>query len=156
MLLTNHTLTGILLGLSLDNPVVLAPTAIASHLALDMTPHFGHPAFAGGFRKTPFLLLGSLDFALSIGVTAAACLIWPTRAGHILIGVAGADLPDFTYIPVIIFGRRKIEHWFGFYRPMLNFLAKIQWFEKPSGAVTEIVWALLMLSLLHSMLPAPS
>src|SRR6266567_2067038 len=103
MLLTNHTLTGVILGLSIDNPVILAPTAVASHLALDMTPHFGHPAFSGGFQKTPFLMLGSVDFLLSIGVTISACLIWPGRAGHIIIGVVGADLPDFTYIPVIIF-----------------------------------------------------
>jgi hypothetical protein len=66
--------------------------------------------------------------------------------------VVGAWLPDLTYIPMVVFGRKNIERWLPFYRPMLRFLGFIQWYEKPLGLITEVVWAALMLALLHSRL----
>ena len=39
MLLTNHALTGTVLGLSIDNEVILVPVAFASHFVLDGLPH---------------------------------------------------------------------------------------------------------------------
>ena len=151
MLLTNHTLTGVALGLIIDQPAVLLPAAVASHLAMDALPHFGfrEELNKSSFRNPRFLLLGSADFALSLVVTAAACLAFPARAGHILLGVFGADLPDLTYIPVIIFGRGRVERWLPFYRPMLRFLARIQWFERPIGLITEGIWATLMLIIIN-------
>jgi hypothetical protein len=155
MLLTNHVLTGTLLGLTIDNPVVLAPTAVASHLALDMTPHFGFdrpPSIEPTFREPAFIILGSLDFAASLAATLGACLIWPHRAGHILIGVVGAALPDLTYIPIIVFSKRILKLIPG-YQAMIDFLVRIQWYEKPPGLITEIIWAGLMLWLLSRQLP---
>ena len=151
MLLTNHTLTGILLGLSIDNPVLLAPTAVASHLVLDMTPHFWFKKAPDhkGFHDPKFLVFGSVDFVLSAGITVAACVARPDRALTIIIGAVGAALPDLTYIPIIIFGKARIEHWLPFYRPMIAFLAKIQWYEKPPGLITEVAWTSLMIWLLH-------
>jgi hypothetical protein len=155
-LLTNHTLTGVVLGLSIDNPWVLAPTAVASHLVMDAIPHFGHPAVAGSGdkRQRGFVILGSIDFTLSIAITVAACIIWPSRILNILVGVFGADLPDFTYIPIIMFGRDRIFRLFPFYAPLQRFLGWIQWYEKPPGAITEILIALIMLTLLRGYLPS--
>jgi len=154
MLLTNHTLTGVLLGLSIDNPVLLAPTAVASHLVLDATPHFATESMKKSFPNGwQFKLAGAIDFTVSVAVTVAACLIWPARAVNIVIGVVGACLPDLTYIPMVVFGRDNIERWLPFYKPMLRFLSWIQWYEKPLGLITEAVWAGLMLVLLHARLP---
>ncbi len=150
MLLTNHTLTGVLLGLSIDNPAVLAPTAVASHLVLDMTPHFGFDrpkSVEPTFQERAFIILGSADFALSIAVTIAACLIWPGRTVNILVGVIGAALPDLTYIPIIVFGRKLMFKIPG-YKPMIDFFVRIQWYEKPLGLITEAVWTTLMITLL--------
>ena len=148
MFLTNHTLTGVLLGLSIDDVAVLAPVSVASHLALDAVPHFGHASMKSGLLAKPFLVLGSFDFAASCIVTAAACVAVPARTGHILIGVIGADLPDLTYIPVIIFGYKLVYKLPG-YRSMLSFLARIQWYEHPPGLISEFIWAALMLALLY-------
>jgi hypothetical protein len=154
MLLTNHVMTGTLLGLTIDNPVVLAPTAVASHLALDMTPHFG----LGGpkpdtpnFRSRAFIVLGAMDFLASMVVVTAACVIWPHRVVNILVGAIGAALPDLTYIPVLVFG--DLIYKIPFYRPMIRFLARIQWYERPPGLITEILWATLMLWLLAVQMP---
>ena len=81
-------------------------------------------------------------------MTAAACVAQPQRAGHILIGVIGAALPDLTYIPVIIFGYKLVYKLPG-YRAMLDFFARIQWYEHPPGLISEFVWAALMLTLLY-------
>lgn len=155
MLLTNHVLTGTLLGLVIDNPVLLAPTAVASHLVLDMTPHFGlgepRPGMPN-FRSRSFLVLGTMDFVASTTVVVCACLIWPQRAVNIVIGAVGAALPDLTYIPLTVFGD-LIYRVLPFYRGMIKFLARIQWYERPPGLVTEVVWATLMLYLLGSRLP---
>lgn len=147
MLLTNHTLTGVVLGLTIDSPAIIAPVAVASHLALDATPHygFGRPTT---LRDPAFLVLGSIDFTISVVITVASILIWPERIVQILAGVLGAGLPDFTYIPVILFGERRIHRWFHWYKPMLGFLSRIQWYERPPGAITELVWCGAMMSLI--------
>ena len=151
MLLTNHTLTGILFGLTIDDIIVLAPVSVASHLALDAVPHFGHPSMKGGFRSKPFLILGSCDFAASCIITAAACVTMPQRAVHILVGVIGAGLPDLTYIPIIVFGQKLVYKIPG-YRAMIGFLARIQWFERPIGIISEYGWAALIMTLLSGRL----
>ena len=151
MLLTNHTLTGVLLGLTIDDLVVLAPVSVASHLALDMVPHFGHPALTHGLQTKPVIVLGAFDFMASCAITVAACLAFPHRTGHILVGIISADLPDLTYIPIIVFGERLIYKIPG-YRAMVGFLWRIQWYEHPPGIITEYLWAALMLILLSSRL----
>jgi hypothetical protein len=145
MLLTNHTLTGVFLGLTIDEPALLFPIAVASHLAQDVVPHVGPPVTtAGWFRDPFFIVVGSLDFAASVAVTAAACWGRPDRAGHIIIGVIGADLPDLSYVPIVVFGRGRYAK-FPWYEKMVQFLSDIQHYEKPPGLITEILWAALML-----------
>ena len=154
MLLTNHTLTGIALGLAIDNPVVLAPAAVASHLALDMTPHFWFKRGGGnGFDDPLFLVVGAVDFGLSVCLAIGACLIWPGRALNVIVGVIGADLPDLIYIPVILVGRARLNHWLPWYEPMLKFLKRIQWSETPAGIITEIIWLAVILSVISKFLP---
>ena len=150
MLLTNHVLTGIFLGLSIDEEVVLFPTAVASHLAMDMVPHFGFPQGSNnhGFRSRPFLIVGSLDFLASIVVLGAFCIALPQRSGHMIIGAFGAALPDLTYIPEIIFGKRIYHFVPWLERLIYGFLGPIQRYESPLGTVVEVLWALLMLHVL--------
>lgn len=148
MLLTNHTLTGVALGLVIDQPLIGLPVGVASHLVQDSVPHVG-PGRPIGFRHPFMLVAGSLDFTASLVLTAAAVWARPDRAAPILAAVLGATLPDLTYIPPIVFGRERIERWFGWYRPMLKFLADLQWYERPFGLATEVLWASGVLWLLH-------
>ncbi|MBR7837365.1 hypothetical protein KDL01_29065, partial [Actinospica durhamensis] len=41
MLVTNHVLSGAVLGAAVRNPWVAFPLGFASHLALDAVPHWG-------------------------------------------------------------------------------------------------------------------
>jgi len=157
MFLVNHTLTGIALGLTIDDPLLLAPASVASHLALDVVPHFGiAEAKNANFHVKSFIIVGSIDFAVSIAVTIGACLLWPQRALNLLIGIAGACLPDLTYIPAIAFGKKGklwlYKHVPG-YEAMIRFFGRIQWYEKTPGLITEGLWLGLMLWLLRGLLP---
>lgn len=153
MLLTNHTLTGILLGLTIDNPAELALAGVASHLVQDALPHFGN-----GEHMDPgvplFFVIGSIDFAGATLVTIAACLAWPQRTLNIIIGVVSAGAPDFIWIPEAFLGRRWMERYIPGYPPIRRFLGAskeggIQWYQEPPGLITEAIWAVLALWLLY-------
>ena len=143
MLLTNHTLTGVALGLSTGHPALALPLGLVSHLVLDAMPHFG-PSRPWGWRDPRFLVVGSIDFASSLALTAAAAWLWPAQALPVLAGVLGAALPDLTYIPLILFTKERVVTWLPWYRPMLAFLSQIQWYERPPGIIAEVAWAVIM------------
>lgn len=132
MLSTNHTLTGIALSQVIDNPLLLAPAATASHLALDSLPHFGMSRFKNQSRD--FVILATIDNLIAIAIVLAFIGIQPQRTVQILVGSFFAVLPDVLFIPEIIRGRMFQAAW-------RRFHSKIQWSETPYGAITEILWA---------------
>ena len=159
MFLTNHVLTGIVLGHTIENDFILAPVAFSSHFFMDALPHFGHHKdpdekhdfeedLAKGLHKIRdkgVIVTGVIDFTLATSVLVASCLIWPERALNLVIGGFFAALPDLFYIPEGLFGWRldgKLRwiHW------------KIQWYERPPGIFTEGLWAAIMLYLLRQKL----
>ncbi len=157
MLLTNHTLTGIALGLATGQPALALPLGIASHLIQDMIPHYGPGRRSKGdysYRDRFFLILGSLDFTSSSCLLFTALLIWPDATWVVAAGVLGATLPDLTYIPLVIFSRPRVERWLPWYRPMLHFLSGIQRWERPWGLIIELVWASTLVWYLSGWWPA--
>jgi hypothetical protein len=143
MLLTNHVLTGTLLGVTIDNPVLLAPAGIASHIGMDLLPHFGYPPAKRQFFHPFFLVWAVLDFSASIVIVSAACFAWPQRTTLILIGTLAAALPDLVYVPITL-TKNRVYRVPG-YRRMVDWLQDIQRIEKPWGLVVEVAWAGLML-----------
>ncbi len=141
MFLTNHTLVGVALGLSLDDPLVIAPVAFGSHFVLDAVPHFG---FKAPKKRVPlqanmrFLVVGAIDFTFSAIITITACTLRPERAFLILEGVVFAALPDLQFIPAILFGK-PWPTWLH----RLN--KKVQWSETPAGGLVEIIFAGLLI-----------
>lgn len=154
MLLTNHALTGVWLGSVVELPVATFPLGVASHLLLDSTPH-------GNWAPGPFLkvrrpdvigmshflvpinfIVGSLDFAGALTILAAGLYAFPERRASTLAGWLGAVGPDLLYLPEIFFKRRFLPRFKAFH-------SRIQWSESPYGIVTEVLWAALMLRLLH-------
>jgi hypothetical protein len=137
MLLTNHSLTGVVLGLTIDDPVILAPAAVASHLILDSTPHFGIPKL--NFRSSKGFIIGSIDFGLSLCVLATGLILFPGRRGLVALGWLGAVSPDLLYLPEI-FLKKRISGRFG------DFHSWIQWSETIwPGALTDAAWGTLMI-----------
>lgn len=136
MFLTNHTLTGLVLGLNIADPVLLAPTALASHFALDAIPHYGDKRLVldgSATGKFKFILLS--DGALSVALCAFTVLMWPQQTLHLAIGIFFATLPDLLYIP------RQIFNGWVPSRLYARFHKTIQWAEIPSGWTVELAWA---------------
>jgi hypothetical protein len=132
MLFLNHTLTGGLLGLTIDEPLVLVPAALGSHFVMDALPHFGYPELA--LKHQRWVVAGVIDGALSLLAVITLCGVAPRRTGHILLGVGMAVLPDLYYVPEVLLGWRPNHLWGRFHN-------WIQWGEYPGGLAVDAVWA---------------
>lgn len=152
MLMLNHTVTGVFIGLSLDQPAAAFPVGLASHLALDLTPHFGPDPKPEIWERDPFtLIVAGIDFAASVAITVGAVMAWPHHAASIIAGVAGAVVPDFAYVPLTLFGKDRVYRLVRGYRQLIDFLTRIQWYERPPGILTEAAWFTVMVGALWSL-----
>lgn len=140
MTATNHALSGALIGLSITNPVVALPAALASHFILDAVPHFGikfHESdkkrrFFHGYLLVDASLLTVIIVALYLGGAgwlAFACLFL-------------AGCPDFVQAYKYLFKpefrkRPTHEHWF------TRFHKGIQKSETEKGIFVEVPLAII-------------
>ncbi len=101
MLLTNHVLSGALIGALSRRPLPAFAAGVASHFVLDVAPHWGE---WGSQRR--FLRVAVPDGLVSLAAmgafTAAAP---PGRRLTVLAGMAGAALPDIDKPCNLWFGR---------------------------------------------------
>lgn len=138
MTATNHALTGTVIGLASGNPVLAMPMALLSHFVCDALPHYG----AGKD------VIGSSGFKKLLVADAAGCLIIVASLAifqpqfWLLAAVCAflAASPDFMWINKFRKAQRgqpdkESSAW------LLRFHAGIQWYEKPSGAFFELLWA---------------
>jgi hypothetical protein len=101
MLLTNHVLSGALIGALARRPVPAFTIGVASHFVLDAVPHWGE---WGGRRR--FLRVAVSDGLVSLAVMSAlTALSPPDRRMAVLAGMAGAALPDVDKPARLWFGR---------------------------------------------------
>jgi hypothetical protein len=151
MLFLNHGLTGIALGLSIDDPVILVPSAVASHLVLDATPHFGYHDVSfeskngTEFRIPKVFFTGLIDGVIAVALLITALSLFPERRTLITIGWFGAVAPDLLYLPEVI-AKTSISGKFGAFHEW------IQWYEREPGLITEIIWFGLMSTVIVSRL----
>jgi hypothetical protein len=101
MLVTNHVLSGAVIGVAARSPWLAFPLGFASHLALDAVPHWGkfgdHDFFMRVAKADGLTGLAVMGLA-----TAAA---GPGRRAAVLAGMTGAALPDLNKPGKIYFGR---------------------------------------------------
>ncbi len=100
MLVTNHVLSGAVLGYALPHPLAAFTVGVASHLVLDAVPHWGVP------RPIREVLHVAVPDGL-IGATAMAVITATTPAARrlpVLAGMAGAALLDLDKPSLLFFG----------------------------------------------------
>jgi hypothetical protein len=138
MTAVNHALTGTLIGLVVGRPAVAVPAALASHFVCDALPHYGsglpEKVVLASRRFRNYLLLEAL---LCILIVAT---IWQLQPDHWLLAIVcafAAASPDLLSINRYLSARRR-RKWSG--NPYTHFARRIQWFERPIGAVVEIAW----------------
>ena len=116
MLLTNHVLSGALIGALARRPLPAFAAGVASHFVLDAVPHWGDWG-----SKRRFLQVAVPDGLVSLAImgtlTAASP---PGRRVTVLAGMAGAALPDADKPTTLWFG------WSPFPRAVDRFHGRIQ------------------------------
>ncbi len=95
MFVTNHVLSGVLIGRSLEGrPVTAFLVGVGSHLALDAVPHWGCDKRAPGGQDR-FLRAAKRDGVLGLATMAVATLAVDRRSrGATVAAMAGAVLLD--------------------------------------------------------------
>jgi len=124
----NHVLTGTAIAIAVKQPWLAAPLALVSHFVLDAIPHFDHELYRYGSKYfTPIM---ASDAVISIASVFFVCWLTPALALTILIGALFAILPDFLWL--YYYTHVRPQWWF------FRFHSKIQWFERPPGALVEL------------------
>jgi len=116
VLLTNHVLSGALIGALARRPAPAFAAGVASHFVLDAIPHWGDWSSQRQFLRVA-VPDGVVSLAVMGALTAAAP---PGRRAAVLAGMAGAALPDADKPANIFFG------WSPFPAAVDRFHARIQ------------------------------
>jgi hypothetical protein len=137
MFVTNHVLSGVLIGQAMKGrPVAAFVAGVASHLALDAVPHWGCDLRATE-GMDQFLRIARRDGVLGLGAIAAVTLAVDreTRSAT-LAAMAGAAFLDLD---------KPIEHFFGvraFPEVVMNLHKAVQ-NESPDGMAKEVGYGVL-------------
>jgi hypothetical protein len=149
MLLTPHTLVGMAIGASVQNPIIAFPISVGMHFAGDLVPHWDFFSNTGkeerriGWR--PLAVMAELILAVSLGITTTLFALWVRQdtslAFNIFICGIGSVLPDalegphiyMTHEPKILQNVSKIQS-------RLQFQAPLPW-----GIITQILVAAISL-----------
>jgi hypothetical protein len=101
VLLTNHVLSGALIGAVVRRPVPAFAAGVASHFVLDAVPHWGD---WGSIRR--FLQVAVPDGLISLAAMGTLATLAPAeRRPAVLAGMIGAALPDVDKPAKLWFGR---------------------------------------------------
>jgi hypothetical protein len=101
MLVTNHVLSGALIGAAAERPDAAFAVGVASHFVLDAIPHLGEWSSDRHFLRVA--AADGLTGLAVIGLLAAATP--PSRRLSVLAGMAGAALPDIDKPTRLWFGK---------------------------------------------------
>lgn len=101
MLVTNHVLSGAVLGAAVRKPWIAFPLGFASHLVLDALPHWGR--FEDPDRFMRVAVVDGLTGLAAMGAAAAAAR--PGQRAGVVAGMVGAALPDVNKPALVFFGR---------------------------------------------------
>ncbi len=100
MLITNHVVSGALVGLAAPGPVAAFVVGVASHFALDSVPHWGDQ------DPDVFLRVAVPDGLIGLATMGAiARATGPERRARVVAGMLGACFPDADKPSELFFGR---------------------------------------------------
>lgn len=144
-------LAGAVVAAALHQPLFVFPTALMSHFVLDILPHFGIQEDRPAERnKHPlFRYVIAIDVVLGVALMVFLPGIMDSAVNRwvLVIGMVLAAAPDLVWVRGFISEiRTKTD--FGRYGWLSRWHQKIQWFEKPWGLITEVIWFGVMATLL--------
>lgn len=106
MLITNHVLSGAVIGAVAPDVGQAATLGFMSHFVLDGLPHFG-------VEDVHLLKIAVPDGLVGLATIAAIARATPRdRLLPVLAGIFGACLPDVDKPATVFFGRSPFPRWF--------------------------------------------
>jgi hypothetical protein len=107
MLVTNHVLSGAVIGAATRRVVPAFALGVLSHFALDAVPHWGR------WNGSPtFMQVAVSDGLTGLAVMGAmTALAAPQERAAVLAGMAGAALPDLDKPSKVFFGCSPFPRW---------------------------------------------
>jgi len=147
-------LTGAVIAVGVQHPLLVLPFAFLSHFFLDIFPHFGvmekdtparnsHPLFK-------FVLFIDTILAIALLFIVPFAVVQGVNWWVIFFGMLIAWIPDSVWLAHYWHdhkGRMRTEPvW------LTRFHLKIQWFEKPPGIVLELIWFGCMTTILGALI----
>ena len=101
MLVTNHVLSGAVIGATTRRVVPAFALGVLSHFALDVVPHWGR--WVG---RPTFMEVAVPDGLAGLAAMGVLTAVAPRgRRAAVLAGMAGAALPDLDKPGIVFFGR---------------------------------------------------
>lgn len=115
MLVTNHVLSGALIGAAVRRPLPAAALGLVSHFALDAVPHWGK--FGRGMLR-----VAVPDGLAGLAVIGTFTALAPRdRRLAVVAGMAGAAFPDLDKPTLLFFGRSPFPRaWDEFHAAIQN------------------------------------
>ena len=100
MLVTNHVLSGAVIGAATRRVIPAFALGVLSHFVLDAIPHWGH------WKQPPtFMQVAVTDGLTGLAVMGAmTALAAPEDRAAVLAGMAGAAFPDLDKPSMVFFG----------------------------------------------------
>jgi hypothetical protein len=117
MLVTNHVLSGAVIGAVTRRPGSAFALGVASHFVLDATPHWGKWG-----SRSRFMRVAVRDGLTGLATIAVMTAIAPPSArAAVLAGMAGAALPDLDKPSKVFFGSSPFPPvWDDFHKAIQN------------------------------------
>jgi hypothetical protein len=135
----NHTVFGSLVAVTINEPALAIPIALASHFVLDTIPHYGNdPKIPNGSKAYKLRVVA--DFVASLLILLLFISLHPPNTALLLVCAFAAVAPDALW-PLAL----KIKHT-GPLWAFFRFHKGIQT-ESRSGIFVEIGWFLITTSI---------
>ncbi len=142
MTVTNHMMTGALIALLVQRPILAIPLAFLSHFVLDALPHYGYGFVPFGQRddQKHFISKQATDafISLSLGFIVPYILRNHQNPAVTIWCMFATFIPDafwtYQYEKARKQGGYGEQNWF------FRFHKSIQWCERSWGIYVEVVW----------------
>lgn len=139
MLITNHVLSGAVVGLIAPGPGTAATGGFASHFLLDAVPHFG-------VDEEHLMRIAVPDGLLGLACIGAVLAATPGRQRlPVAAGIAGACLPDMDKPGRQFFDRSPFPAWFDRVHDRIQREAVHRWTVELTAAAGLVVTLVLLL-----------
>lgn len=133
MLITNHVLSGTVVGLISRSPQAALGWGVLSHFGLDAVPHYG-------VEDEHFFRLAVRDGLIGLAAIAAVAAAVPAdRRTRVLAGITGACLPDMDKVGREFFGRSPFPEPFDRLHASIQRESRRHWPVEMAAAVLSLL-----------------